>query len=196
MSLLRKEGAVQKGTHREMPILPFQAVSFTRAGFLIMRYTEQLKYSRSYNWGIFREIWDIFTLHNCHWLVVGLLVVLCIAPSVGNGINPIASYYLNNALPPFNPAPLQDIVPDYYWIARGPPPILLLFNYFWVMSSGFTPLTNTLCLMSVGLLLVAYVRQEEEKINWWNLIYLPFALLCMARIKWAKRKRNSMRGVE
>lgn len=129
------------------------------AGFLTMRYAGQIKYSWGYNWGIFREIWDMFTLHNYRWLIVGLLVVLCILPGIVAPLNPTPLCYLNNSLPPLAPAPLQDIIPAYYWEAHGSPPFLQMFVYFITRGSLITPFTNVLCIISGVLLLGAYLRE-------------------------------------
>jgi len=128
-----------------------------------MRYTEQLKYSWNYNCGIFREIWDALTLRKKHWWVVLALVVLCVVPEmilVATAVDSDVAYFATNRVPAPNMRLPQDIVPRYYWEARGNPPLLLLFDYYWVKSEGFNPLTTGLCLVSAGLLLCAWLREE------------------------------------
>lgn len=125
----------------------------------MVRYIEQVRCSWGYHWGLFREIWDMFTLRGWQWLVVGLLVVLCMLPTVVGIITyPLMSYYTTTPVPPFDPSLSQDIITDYYWVVREKPPFLLVLNHSWVASSGYKSLVNVLCLVSAGLLLVAYLR--------------------------------------
>jgi len=126
-----------------------------------MRYIEQLKYSWSYNWGIFREIWDMFTLRNGQWLIVGLLVVLCVLPNIIYLVSPTVHYFVATPEPPFDPTLSQDIITDYYFKVRSAPSIPAVINYHWVKGSGFKALSDTLCIASAGLLLVAYLREGE-----------------------------------
>jgi len=125
-----------------------------------MRYARQLKYSLSYNWGIFREIWDMFTLRNYHWLVVGLLVVICILPSIFCMFSSNVHYYVTTPPPPFDPTLPQDIISPYFFIVREPPLLPLVINYHWVASDSFGILAGVLCVVSGSLLLVAYLREE------------------------------------
>jgi len=141
-----------------VPVLRAKADNFARAGFLTMRYADQLKSSWSYNWGIFREIWDIFTLHNWYWLVVGFFILLCVLPGMAMMVDSTTGYYLTHPEPPFDPSLSQDIITDYYFIIRQPPHPLALWNYYWVSGSGYKTLTFVMCVISVGLLLTTYLR--------------------------------------
>ena len=125
-----------------------------------MRYTEQLKYSLIYHWGVSRDCLEMLT-GKLHWWIVGLLFALCVVPCVVLIIAPSdVIYYATNSLPPFAPALLQDIIPNYYWAAREAPSFLLLFNYHWVSDQNFKPLALVLGLVSLGLLLVRHFREE------------------------------------
>lgn len=146
-----------------MPILRAKTDSNASAGFLIMRYTEQLKSSWNYNWRLFREIWDAFTLHNYHWLVVGLLVVLCVIPSILAFLPSAISYYISTPVPPFDSTVPQDIISPYFFIVREPPQLWSVISYHWVMNSGFMPLTKVLSVASIGLLIVAYLREGNPQ---------------------------------
>lgn len=147
-----------------MPILWASKKADAGTGFLTMRYAEQLKYSLGYNWGIFREIWDMFTLHKWHWLIVGLLALLCVIPLIVTGLSPVVGYFINTPVPLFDPSVAQDIgyeraLSVYYSIVPEPPLLPLVINYHWGMSSAFKPLGNVLCVASMGLLLVAWLRE-------------------------------------
>ena len=120
-----------------------------------MRYIEQLKYSRSYHWGLFCEVWDLFTLYNWRWFIVGLLVVFSLMPIIVMRIMPPSIYAgLVGQIPRF----VFDT--DYYWFIKERPFSLWVFNYIWVTSSGFKPLQGVLCSISMGLLLGAYLREK------------------------------------
>jgi len=136
-----------------------------------VRYTEQLRFSWNYHWGIFREIWDMFTLRNYHWLVVGLLVVLCVVPvavvicepryMVDNRvIGSVVEYYIRTPRPPFDPTLSQDIISPYFFIVKTPPSILAVVIHCWVMGDNFKPMARVLSLASVGLLLIAWLRED------------------------------------
>ena len=126
-----------------------------------MRYTEQLKYSWNYNWGISREIWDVFTLKNYHWLITGLLVVLCVLPTIVCLINPTLHYYVTTPEPPFDPTLSQDIITDYYFIIKEKPSVAVVVCWHLIAGRGHGPLTNVLCLVALGLLIVAYLRKRS-----------------------------------
>ena len=126
-----------------------------------MGYTEKLKYSVGYNWGISREIWDIFTLRNWHWLIIGLLVVFSAVPMVLTLFTPpqIGSYPAN-PLPTFAPSLSQELaITKYCFIERGKPPFLLKFNYYLIRSSGFKTSSGVLSSITVVLVMAAYLRE-------------------------------------
>jgi len=155
------------------------------------RYAEQINYSWCYNWGIFREIWDMFTMRHWHWLVVGLLAVLCMLPSIVMMATPHSvAYYVTHSIPAFAPSLSQELaITEYLWHVPEKPSLLLVFNYFWISNGEFNYLANVLCVISGGLLLVAHFR-EKEPMRLLNLVYLPLALLCIVRIKLAKMRRG------
>ena len=126
-----------------------------------MRYAEQLKYSWNYSWGIFREIWDIFTLKNYHLLIIGLMVVLCVLPTIVCIITPTVHYYVTTPEPPFDPTLSQDIITDYYFIIKEKPSVAVVVCWHWIGGRGHEPLTDVLCLVATGLLVVAYLRQRS-----------------------------------
>lgn len=128
-----------------------------------MKYAEQIKYSWSYHWGIFREIWDRLT-GELHWWIVGLLVILCVLPTVFVIFTPATViYYATTPAPAFSPSFSQELAITEYCQKVGREPLFFwALNYFWTRGSGFDLLANTLCLMSMGLLLGAYLREGEK----------------------------------
>ncbi len=125
-----------------------------------MKYIEQLRYSWSYHWGVFREIWDMFTHHNWHWLVVGLLIVFCVVPSIAGSLPSSIPYYVSNPVPSFAPSLSQELaITDYLSKARPIPSIPAVVSYYWVRGSGFNSLASVLSIASAGLLLTAYLRE-------------------------------------
>lgn len=125
-----------------------------------MRYTEQIKYSWGYHWGIFRELWDMFTLRNWHWFIGGLLVVLCIVPQIMGLLFSTTEYYVTTPIPSFTPSLTQELAITVYCSKAMPAPsILAVVSYYWVKGSGFKFMTNVLCIVTSGLLIIAYLRE-------------------------------------
>lgn len=72
-----------------------------------------------------------------------------------------ASYYISTPIPNSALNLSQELaITEYYHIVGRNPPYLWAFNYYWAKGGGFKPLSNVLCLMSMGLLLVAWLREE------------------------------------
>ena len=129
-----------------------------------MRYTEQIKYSWGYHWGICCEVWDIFTLQNWRWFIVGLWVVLCALPVISSLLTPVIGYYVSTPVPMFFPSLSQELaITDYLSKARPIPSILAVVSYYWFRGSGFNLLVSVLCIATVGFSLVAYLRKEAQR---------------------------------
>lgn len=131
-----------------------------------MRYTEQLKSSWGYHWDLFREIWDMFTLHGWRWVIAWLFFLLCVLPfSVATITSNRVGYFVNNLVPVFDSRLPEDInfqlaIKYYRQWATPTPNIPLVINYHYVNSSNFGPMSNVLCVVSVSLLLVADCRED------------------------------------
>lgn len=136
-----------------------------------MGYIEQLKSSCGYHWRISCECWNIL-VGQLHWWIVWLFVFLCIIPILTNVLavetSSYLKWYMSTPLPPFDPNLPQDIayelaVTDYLFRWRGAPPFPLAFSYFWVNGRGFKFLSNALCLVAIGVLGIAYMREKPGK---------------------------------
>lgn len=139
-----------------------------------MRYTEQLKSSLGYHWSIFREIWDMFTLRNWHWLVVGLWIGLGVLPLAVTISSSTIGCYIETPVPVFDPSIPQDIAYElaatvYCSKAIPVPSTLAVVSYHWVKGSGFR-YTGVLWAVSVALILANIFREgrpvrgrEEQK---------------------------------
>lgn len=130
---------------------------------LMRRYKEQLGSSFGYHWRVFGECLKM--LMGLRFWVAGLLVVLCIFPFMvflsPLETNEYLDWYTRTPVPAFEFSLSMELETTYYYgKLKDDIPLLLAFNYYWTTSKGFEQLSTVLVIGSLGLLTVAYLREE------------------------------------